>query len=413
MSTELCAYGCGNAAKHTLGNGKSCCAVIYQRCPSFRAISQGRMREILKVKHQDVTPESSLKKKQERVKKQIQRNRERNRERACFVPGSLCFYGCGGAAAYPIVTRPGFGMCSRQYGKCPAARKRAELTARSVNLRRFGPDYDRIRVEKDKAKNSRNAKRRTQNKHEVAGFPEGSLCMHGCGNPALYPSIRHPGLGRCSKRYHGCRAARAHRKEVYESTLTQRYGIRSPFMDREKIRETMLRRYGVPHTGNLPEVRAKFLATVRKRYGADHPMQNPDFFDHHRRNRLRLRKRFILPSGRILTSLQGYEPWALEILLRNYDEEQFDFDQKVSVPYVGVDGRRHLYYPDFVLPGICSLVEVKSSYFMQRDRIEIRRKAEAAANQGWEVLFAIGSQRPAIMRLVPFRLLQSTELPPV
>jgi len=71
-------------------------------------------------------------------------------------------------------------------------------------------------------------------------------------------------------------------------------------------------------------------------------------------------KAYIMPSGTV-NIIQGYEPFALDILLKTYSEHQIKIDGKVPIiTWIDCYGTTHKYTPDIYLPDEKKLIEVKS-----------------------------------------------------
>jgi len=73
---------------------------------------------------------------------------------------------------------------------------------------------------------------------------------------------------------------------------------------------------------------------------------------------------YTLPSGKNI-KLQGYEPYAMDILLRQYNENDILY-KRTDMPelwYHITEDEQHRYYPDFYIPKDNLIIEVKSEYF--------------------------------------------------
>jgi len=93
-------------------------------------------------------------------------------------------------------------------------------------------------------------------------------------------------------------------------------------------------------------------------------------------------KEYVLPSGKI-TKVQGYEPQALDILLRTHSEEDLilgaaNIREKIGmIMYTDNDGKQHRYFPDIYISSINKIIEVKSewTYKIQKDVNELKKNA--------------------------------------
>ena len=71
--------------------------------------------------------------------------------------------------------------------------------------------------------------------------------------------------------------------------------------------------------------------TCLKRYGVKNPFQSTELM----KNVTYQRKQYTLPSGRTV-SIQGYEPYALDILLNQYEEDDLLINDMDIKNYIGV-----------------------------------------------------------------------------
>ena len=100
-------------------------------------------------------------------------------------------------------------------------------------------------------------------------------------------------------------------------------------------------------------------------------------------------KPYTLPSGRVI-KLQGYEPQFLDYVFGNniYKEEDFDFTH-LRIPYE-INNKRHYYFPDFRIPNQNLIVEIKSSYILKKQGIEITEaKKQATLALGHKYLMIV------------------------
>ena len=143
----------------------------------------------------------------------------------------------------------------------------------------------------------------------------------------------------------------------------------------EKIKNTVFNRYGVVSTNSLPEVKEKKKQTSLKNYGVEYPTQCKEIQDKIDKNSKRL-KEYKMPSGEI-RKVQGFEPFALDILVKLYDEIQLK-TSKADVPRIpyNVADKLHHYYPDIYIPHENKLIEVKSpwTYKCKKDNIHIKQE---------------------------------------
>ncbi|MBC8428453.1 hypothetical protein H8D04_01075 [bacterium] len=92
---------------------------------------------------------------------------------------------------------------------------------------------------------------------------------------------------------------------------------------------------------------------------------------------------YELPSGMII-KLQGYEPRALDILLKTYNESDIKW-KKSEVPEIWyiVNNIKRRYYTDFYIQTDNLVVEVKSKYTLNANKDVNKLKFQAAKSEGY------------------------------
>jgi len=119
-----------------------------------------------------------------------------------------------------------------------------------------------------------------------------------------------------------------------------------------------------------------------KNYGVEYPMQNQEFQEKIQKNAKKY-KEYKFPSG-IIRKVQGYEPYALDDLIKTYTEDQIKSDRK-DVPRISykVDEKQKYYFPDIFIPHENKIIEVKSTWTYKSKEDNIKAKAEACKAQSY------------------------------
>ena len=153
-------------------------------------------------------------------------------------------------------------------------------------------------------------------------------------------------------------------KEKAKATNLIVRGVEYPPQDpvvKEKTKKTNMERRGVEYSFQDPLVQEKAKATNLIRYGTENPMQNQGIQSKSQKSAYKL-KLYTLPSGTQI-KLQGYEPWALDELLKTYKEDQIITD-RAKVPRIEYkhNDKTHYYFPDIYIPDANLIIEVKSTW---------------------------------------------------
>lgn len=95
-----------------------------------------------------------------------------------------------------------------------------------------------------------------------------------------------------------------------------------------------------------------------------------------------------MPSGAIRL-VQGYEPFALDILTVLYTEDDIITGRK-EVPeiwYHSPDGKKRRYFVDIFVPSCNLMIEVKSKWTYERQLLINNIKRKACREQGYDFVF--------------------------
>lgn len=191
----------------------------------------------------------------------------------------------------------------------------------------------------------------------------------------------------------------------------QRYGVDYSFQAesvKQKIRNTFLMKYGVDHCGKSQIIKRKITATNLQRYGVSHAMKLKKYQDI-AMNTVQQRygvkyinqstiiqaksqktglhyKTYYAPSG-IIRKVQGYEPFALNVLFQQFQEEDVLTDRS-DVPrilYKDANDIDHYYFPDIYVKSIHKLIEVKSTWTFTLHKEVNQLKWQAAIDSGYDL----------------------------
>jgi hypothetical protein len=90
-----------------------------------------------------------------------------------------------------------------------------------------------------------------------------------------------------------------------------------------------------------------------------------------------------MPSGEI-RHVQGYEPFAIDNLLKSYTEEQIKTNRK-DIPRIDYqhNNKTRYYFPDIYIPHINKIIEVKSQWTYKYKTDIIKIKGDACIESGY------------------------------
>jgi len=141
---------------------------------------------------------------------------------------------------------------------------------------------------------------------------------------------------------------------------------------KNKVKETCFKKYG-GYPAQSEEVRNKSRNTNLNKYGC-HPSQTPEVMDKIIKSS-KSYKKYKMPSGEIRNT-QGYEPFALDILLQKYNEEQIKTERNdmPNITYT-FNNKSKRYFPDIYIPDMNLIIEVKSEWIYNK-QLELNKAKE-------------------------------------
>jgi len=151
---------------------------------------------------------------------------------------------------------------------------------------------------------------------------------------------------------------------------------------------TNLERYGVPYSSQNSGTRELARETSIERFGVPYAVQNAEIHDKNMRSGRKYRE-YVFPSGKI-AEIQGWENKALDLLLKDYAEEDI-VTERLQMPAIWYynNDRKHRYYPDIYIPKENRIIEVKSVW-TYTNSLEINLLKENATKEaGYNFEFMI------------------------
>jgi len=171
-------------------------------------------------------------------------------------------------------------------------------------------------------------------------------------------------------------------KEKREKTNLERFKTKNPYSSKEikeKIQATNMKNLGVLYPGQSNLVKEKIKKTFLKKFGYENPQQNPDIFKKTQTSQLKY-KRY---NNTDLIYQGSYE---LDFL-----ENFYNLIEIKNAPYIKYkfNGVSKVYHPDFFIPDLNLIVEIKSSYYFNKYRKLNLAKEKSVINTGYKYLIII------------------------
>ena len=227
----------------------------------------------------------------------------------------------------------------------------------------------------------------SQNEEIRNKIKEGFIEKYGVDNPSKLQEIKDKQKKTNLEKY-GVEyiVHNAESKAKMFQTNIEKYGFKCCLQNeniKKKVKVNNLEKYGVENVGQNYIFHEKMKNTMLEKYGVNYPLQNKDIMEKSSKNCYKL-KSFIFPSGNEI-KCQGYEPFALEELVKLYFETNIINGCK-NVPtiwYNDASGKKHRHYVDIFIPSENKCIEVKSEWTLKYIKSNIFEKQKSAKEIGY------------------------------
>jgi uncharacterized C2H2 Zn-finger protein len=193
-----------------------------------------------------------------------------------------------------------------------------------------------------------------------------------CGNETDF----HKGEYRifCSTK---CAANNKKLTKIKKNTKIEKYGDEN-YVNPEKAKKTNLDIWGCTCTLYNRDINKKVRNTILKNLGCEYPMQNKQLFESAQK------KAFWSKEYKGINYRGSYELDFLE-------KYQKIFPNIINGPTIRYQykGKNKIYYPDFLIPSLNLIIEIKNSYLYQRDIEKIKEKEKATIANGFNYILVI------------------------
>ena len=181
-------------------------------------------------------------------------------------------------------------------------------------------------------------------------------------------------------------------KNKKKETTLNNYGVEHNSQCKEiknKKIQTSLKNNGVEHPQQSILIKNKSKETCLKKYGYEYPSQNKKIMEKISKNCYKSKK-LIFPSGKEIIC-QGYEPFALEELLKNNICEDDIITGCKNVPTIWYNddlGKKHRHYVDIFIPSQNKCIEIKSKWTVNIKKTMFLKNKLLQKN--WDIFMKFG-----------------------
>jgi hypothetical protein len=226
-----------------------------------------------------------------------------------------------------------------------------------------------------------------QNKEVMKKVKETCLKNLGVENPSQSDTIKEQKIATCLENHGVEHPAQSQEiKEKMKATCLTNLSVEYPGQSqevKEKSKATCLKNFGVEYSLQSQEVKEKGKATCLEKYGTEHHSQNSEIAEKMSKASYS-RKDYTFSSGKII-QVQGYEPYALDELVKVFNEEEI-ITGSGSIPEIWYDddeGNKHRHFVDIFIPSQNKCIEVKSTWTAEKKKDNIFKKQQAGKQLGY------------------------------
>ena len=214
-------------------------------------------------------------------------------------------------------------------------------------------------------------------------------CLKNLGveNPSQSDTIKEQKIATCLENHGVEHPAQSQEiKEKMKATCLTNLSVEYPGQSqevKEKSKATCLKNFGVEYSLQSQEVKEKGKATCLEKYGTEHHSQNSEIAEKMSKASYS-RKDYTFSSGKII-QVQGYEPYALDELVKVFNEEEI-ITGSGSIPEIWYDddeGNKHRHFVDIFIPSQNKCIEVKSTWTAEKKKDNIFKKQQAGKQLGY------------------------------
>jgi hypothetical protein len=167
-----------------------------------------------------------------------------------------------------------------------------------------------------------------------------------------------------------------------DKTCQKRYGEKSTLSKNSSVRkkweQKLFEEEGITNVFQRQKVKDKIMQTMLKRYGVENCNQDANIFNRGCKTRLSVHHYKN-------TSLLYQASYELDFLDNYYDK--IDIQNANSIKYV-FNNKNKVYHPDFYIPSLNLIVEIKSAWTTKLDE-EIKEKKNYTIKQGYNYILII------------------------
>lgn len=183
-------------------------------------------------------------------------------------------------------------------------------------------------------------------------------------------------------------------KEKSKQTNLKKYGVENVNQNLEiqnKIKQTNLGRYGGTFSGSNI-IKEKIKKTIFERYGVEFVAQNKEIHD-------KMIKSSLSTKKYKETNLHYQGTYELDFLDKYYEKINIENGKTIKYEF---NNLKKVYYPDFFIPELNLIVEIKSSHWYNKYLEKNIAKQKQCLKDGYQFIFIINKDYIEFEKILTF-----------
>jgi len=189
--------------------------------------------------------------------------------------------------------------------------------------------------------------------------------------------------------------------EKGKKTKIERYG--KDFSNRKKANDTCLERYGCKFTFEVEEIQEKSKQSYIERFNVENPFQSEEIKDKIKQGYIekygveypaqvkeiheKQQKNSFYSRKYKHTNINYRSSYEFDFLEKYYNE----FSDIVNGPTLRYkyNNKNKIYYPDFYIPSLNLIIEIKNSYLLEKDKDKLILKEKTVKDNGFQYIMIV------------------------
>jgi hypothetical protein len=229
---------------------------------------------------------------------------------------------------------------------------------------------------------------------------EKMLLNHGVNHPLQSDTIKTKWINTNLKKYNVKYPLLSNEiKNKIKITKKEKYND-SNYNNRTKYKNTILEIYGVDNPMKNGDVKNKMFLSIKNKYGVEHHMHLEEIVNKVFKSGFKIHKYKD-------TNLYYQGTYEKDFLDKYYDVVNIERGKPIEYIFNDII---HIYYPDFYIPELNLIIEIKSSKWYEEHLDKNLLKRQSCINSGYNFMFIIDKNYNIFEKIIKYKIYQSYDV---